>query len=152
MTSEKCTKKIMIMTSQTPQHLRNRTGPQKEHWLIRVRVSVSTDQLQRFSIIPLVIRLAFWKTGKLVVVLKDITSYWIVNRFEPQQEISNNVVCTTSKVSDQPAHMPSFKGYHFLLNCKQIWAATWDFQQCGMCDQQSLRPACAYAQSDQSLC
>ena len=28
----------------------------------------------------------------------------------------------------------------------------WDFQQCGMCDQQSLTSACAYAQSDQSLC
>ena len=27
-----------------------------------------------------------------------------------------------------------------------------DFQQCGMCDQQRLRPVCAYAQSDQSLC
>ena len=26
------------------------------------------------------------------------------------------------------------------------------FQQSGMCDQQSLRSACAYAQSDQSLC
>ena len=25
-------------------------------------------------------------------------------------------------------------------------------QQCGMCDQQGLRSACAYAQSDQSLC
>ena len=25
-------------------------------------------------------------------------------------------------------------------------------QQCGICDQQSLRSACAYAQSDQSLC
>ena len=32
------------------------------------------------------------------------------------------------------------------------WAATWDFQQCGMCDEQSIRSACAYAQSDQSLC
>ena len=29
---------------------------------------------------------------------------------------------------------------------------TLDFQQCGMCDPQRLRPACAYAQSDQSLC
>ena len=29
---------------------------------------------------------------------------------------------------------------------------TWNFQQCGMCDQQSLRSACTYAQSDQSLC
>ena len=25
-------------------------------------------------------------------------------------------------------------------------------QQCGICDQQSIRSACAYAQSDQSLC
>ena len=33
-----------------------------------------------------------------------------------------------------------------------IWASAWDFQQCGMCDQQSLRSACAYAQPDQSLC
>ena len=27
-----------------------------------------------------------------------------------------------------------------------------DFQQCDMWDQQRLRPACVYAQSDQSLC
>ena len=32
-----------------------------------------------------------------------------------------------------------------------IWASAWDFQQCGMCDQQSLRSACANAQSDKSL-
>ena len=32
------------------------------------------------------------------------------------------------------------------------WAVTWDFQQSGMCDQQCLRSAWAYAQSDQSLC
>ena len=32
------------------------------------------------------------------------------------------------------------------------WAARWDFQQNGMCDQQSLRSACAYAKSNQSLC
>ena len=32
------------------------------------------------------------------------------------------------------------------------WAVTWDFQKFGMCDQQRLRPACAYVQSDQSLC
>ena len=27
-----------------------------------------------------------------------------------------------------------------------------DFHQCGMCDQQRLRPACAYVQTDQGLC
>ena len=32
------------------------------------------------------------------------------------------------------------------------WAATWDFQQCGMCNLQRLRSAWAYTQSDQSLC
>ena len=43
--------------------------------------------------------------------------------------------------------------YMFLYQWKNsIWAATCDFQQCGMCDQQSLRSACAYAQSDQSFC
>ena len=40
----------------------------------------------------------------------------------------------------------------FCFGVYDIWAMTWDFQQCGMCDQQSLRSACAYAQSDQSLC
>ena len=35
---------------------------------------------------------------------------------------------------------------------KDIWAVEWDFQQCGMCDQQSLRSVCAYAQTDQSIC
>ena len=33
-----------------------------------------------------------------------------------------------------------------------ILASAWDFQQCGMCHQQSLRSDCAYEQSDQSLC
>ena len=32
---------------------------------------------------------------------------WIQTLFEPQHEISINVVCATSKVSDQPAHMCS---------------------------------------------
>ena len=31
-------------------------------------------------------------------------------------------------------------------------SATLDFQQCGMCGQQGLRPACAYMLASQSLC
>ena len=42
--------------------------------------------------------------------------------------------------------------HDFYLNRYLIWAIAWDLQQCGMCDQQSLRSACTYAQSDQSLC
>ena len=41
-----------------------------------------------------------------------------------------------------------------MVDCKanNYWAATRDFQQCCVCDQQRLRQACAYAQSDQSHC
>ena len=35
---------------------------------------------------------------------------------------------------------------------KMTWAVTCDFQHCGICDQQSLKSAYAYAQSDQSIC
>ena len=41
-------------------------------------------------------------------------------------------------------HWRIFGSYNCAVAC--------DFQPCGICDQQSLRSACAYAQSDQSLC
>ena len=40
-----------------------------------------------------------------MVVLNLLLS--IVVTYEPRHEISNNVVCATSKASDQPAHMRS---------------------------------------------
>ena len=40
----------------------------------------------------------------------------------------------------------------FIITGKQLMSRGMGFQQCGMCGQQSLRSACAYAQSDQSLC
>ena len=42
--------------------------------------------------------------------------------------------------------------WYFVWSITLIWASVWDFRQCGMWDQQRLRSACAYAQSDQSLC
>ena len=39
-----------------------------------------------------------------------------------------------------------------LFPSRTILALAWDLQQCGMCDQQSLRSAFEYAQSDPSLC
>ena len=51
---------------------------------------------------------------------------------------------------EYPRSLALFRLSNYKLN--HNWAATWNFQQCGMCDQQSLRSACAYAQSDQSLC
>ena len=35
---------------------------------------------------------------------------------------------------------------------KLMWATPLDFKRCGICDRQRLRPACAYAQTDQGLC
>ena len=54
-----------------------------------------------------------------------------------------------------PVAFSTYIAYQFrynLIPLQQQWAAAWDFQQCGMCNQQSLRSAGAYAQSDQSLC
>ena len=53
-------------------------------------------------------------------------------------------------------HVQNCTSFIFCIVHVQNWACfilcTWDFQQCGMCDQQSLRSACAYAQSDQRFC
>ena len=40
----------------------------------------------------------------------------------------------------------------FFVRQKMPHSAAFHLQQCDMCDQQRLRPACAYVQSDQSLC
>ena len=47
-----------------------------------------------------------------VIYVSNIMSKYIeyqtfYNTFEPRHEISNNVVCATSKASDQPAHTRS---------------------------------------------
>ena len=39
--------------------------------------------------------------------LKQFYGFKLQSAFEPQHEISNNVVCATSKASDQPAHTRS---------------------------------------------
>ena len=43
----------------------------------------------------------------LQIDFKKLKSVEHENRFEPLHEISNNVVCATSKASDQPAHTRS---------------------------------------------
>ena len=57
---------------------------------------------------------AHYYIDKIKTLFKDTTAlegliFWYLNdpRFEPRHEISNNVVCATSKASDQPAHTPS---------------------------------------------
>ena len=44
---------------------------------------------------------------RLSFSLSLLSCYLYCHIFEPQHEISNNVVCGTSKDSDQPAHMRS---------------------------------------------
>ena len=44
-------------------------------------------------------------------------SYFSTKTYEPRHEISNNVVCATSKASDQPAHTRSLiRAFASLLN------------------------------------
>ena len=45
-----------------------------------------------------------WSKASLATNIYDNGS---IKSFEPVHEISNNVVCSTSKASDQPAHMRS---------------------------------------------
>ena len=51
--------------------------------------------------------------------------------YEPRHEISNNVVCATSKGSDQPAHMRSliraFTGRLNILWTLSYWPNIWSF-------------------------
>ena len=54
-----------------------------------------------------------------------------------------------SSLSLFPIKIAKLEWTHKIYN---KWAATWDFQHCGMYDQQGIRQACAYAQSDQNLC
>ena len=62
--------------------------------------------------------------------------------------IFKNIFC----LAWHDANIENIFKLHWVPTTHNIWAAIWDFQQYGMCDQQSLRSACAYAQSDQSLC
>ena len=43
----------------------------------------------------------------IYILNSGITLAHIMKIFEPVHDISNNVVCATSKASDQPAHMRS---------------------------------------------
>ena len=56
------------------------------------------------------------------------------------------------KRQSQPQQTTKFAKSFPIFEKNKIWASAWDFQQCDMCKQQSLRSACAWAQSDQSLC
>ena len=44
---------------------------------------------------------------KSEIIIRSIIRCWVGLLYEPQHEISNNVVCATSKGSDQPAHKRS---------------------------------------------
>ena len=44
------------------------------------------------------------KAGALTIHLSHVWSALYLKSFEPVHEISNNVVCATSKALDQPAH------------------------------------------------
>ena len=62
------------------------------------------------------------QSPKVIGTLKQC-QYFIykINIIEPQREISNNVVCVTSKGSDQPAHMRSLiKAFTSHLNNPSI--------------------------------
>ena len=68
------------------------------------------------------------------IVTETLTSQDNVWLYSFELLFKQKICCGYERSSDEP-----------------MWA-TWNFQQCGMCDQQIFRPVCAYAQLDQSLC
>ena len=49
----------------------------------------------------------YWGKGQFIYIVSPYRYVNIQSVFEPRREISNNVVCATSKASDQPVHMRS---------------------------------------------
>ena len=47
----------------------------------------------------------YWAQGKHRSMFDSVMRQSMFAILEPRHEISNNVVCATSKASDQPAHM-----------------------------------------------
>ena len=87
-----------------------------------------------------------WKTkyADHLINFVFISSHFIARRSAQGHE-SNNYFPSSEKTT--------FRWLNWNYNnATTIWASAWDFQQCGICDQQSLRSACTDAQSDQSLC
>ena len=81
--------------------------------------------------------------SQFVIVLRRLKN-WIVYHIFCLPPMCYKIKQSKSTIFDYT------RCFTYFLNTKR--AATCDFQQYGMCDQQRLRTACAYAQSDQSLC
>ena len=118
-----------------------------------------TSHLSDFHNSNICYRVVWW----FVPLLTFIFAANSVNIVKSKQISFYFVKCNILRVKDKSNSTPHIdRPLIFLSNiyykeystpaCFLIWAGTWDFQQCGICDQQSLRSACAYAQSDQSLC
>ena len=111
------------------------------------------------------VKIKLSRNGKITLWFIDIGKSCLSHEF------FKSLICLLmlfAKISESTLHI-KLRLYRFWLNelhyvrkhvCKTWfnmlprikWAVTWDFQQYGMCYQQSLRSAYAYAQSDQNLC
>ena len=88
--------------------------------------------------------LFLYALSAVIGVYEHATAFWSDSGFENLGFLLRYV--------DQQCDLAQTTSVWSSAHFKSIWAATWDFQQCGMCNQQGLRSACVYTQSDQSLC
>ena len=109
-------------------------GQYSWHWTWNWTNRKSHDLLHNISFVDNDMLLKY----KIYFYLQNNFSMWhcsIKVTMHPQNLISSSALYYTA-----PWNMQYSK-----------WATAWDFQQCGMSDNSSLRSACIYAQSDQSL-
>ena len=69
-------------------------------WTLCFTINVTTAEYKPEQAFSLDVNL-------VICIVSCSCSYVKQNVFEPRHEISNNVVCATSKASDQPAHTRS---------------------------------------------
>ena len=94
-----------------------------------------------------------WTTGELKSWARASNILTLVLRCWPEP-IPPTYLCRHPRARELPVLLTTSRADFNLKRYKihVTWAATWDFQPCGMCNQQRLRSACTYVQSDQSLC
>ena len=78
--------------------------------------------------------------------------YYIAGKSSPSSEKYSNPFSHGVYIKSHVSDKSTSKNTHLRQAKSCNWAVTWYFQQCGMCDQQNSRSACAYAQTYQSLC
>ena len=137
--------------------------PQKKYCLRKMSRNIFLEGLNWFHGASLTLSSDGIKTHRCLVCMRDLLNlkkfyrrnitYYHVRKTECclQEQMVENSLVARAVLFARTNGGQYFGSTCSLPNKNNNWANAWAFQQCDMCNQQNLRSACAYAQSDQSL-